>query len=186
MFSEISNLETVFITAISTFRWCSDIQALRTDAGYMNILPEGLIFVSEGLSKQDRLSHNSKRIFVPCFKKNKSLDPKRAVEIYLKRTAELRSSSVNQEARHLFLSVNKPHKAVSKQTIASWIVNVIKLAYDESEVNIRAHSTRAIGPSYALFKGASITLILEAADWSSDATFKKYYYREMDSQGWEF
>ena len=66
---------------------------------------------------------------------------------------------------------------MSKQTIASWIVNVIKLAYDESDsdVNIRAHSTRAIGPSWALFKGASITSILEAADWSSDATFKKYY-----------
>ena len=71
---------------------------------------------------------------------------------------------------------------MSKQTIASWIVNVIKLAYDESDVNIRAHSTRAIGPSLALFKGASITSILEAADWSSDATFKKYYYREMDSR----
>ena len=136
--------KTVFITAISTFGRCSDIQALRTDAGYMNILSEGVIFVREGLSKQDRPSHNSKRIFVLCFKKNNSLDPKRAVEIYLKRTAELRSSSVNQEVKHLFLSVNKPHKAVSKQTIASWIINVIKLAYDESEVTIRAHSIRAI------------------------------------------
>lgn len=46
--------KTVFLTAISTFRRCSDLQALRTDEGFMNILPEGIIFIRDGLSKQDR------------------------------------------------------------------------------------------------------------------------------------
>ena len=77
---------------------------------------------------------------------------------------------------------------MSKQTVASWIVKVIKLAYGDSDLgmNIRAHSTRAICPSWALFRGASISSILDAADWSSDTTFKKYYYREMEAQSWEF
>ena len=179
--------KTVFLTAISTFRRCSDIQALRMDVGFMNILSEGVIFIREGLSKQDGPSHNCKKIFVPCFKKNRKLDPKRAIDIYLKRTLELRSSE-NESIRQLFVTVNKPHKAVSKQTVASWIVKVIKLAYGDSDLgmNIRAHSTRAIGPSWALFRGASISSILDAADWSSDTTFKRYYYREMETQSWEF
>lgn len=178
--------KTVFLTAISTFRRCSDIQALRTDIGFMSILPEGIIFVRDGLSKQDRPSHSGKKIFVPCFVKNTKLDPKRAVQIYMKRTAEIRGNSDEGRQFQLFLSINKPHKAVSRQTISSWIVNVIKLAYSDTEINVRAHSTRAIGPSWALFKGASISSILDAADWSSDVTFKKYYYREMHTQDWEF
>lgn len=47
-------LKSVFLAAISTFRRCSDLQALRIDEGFMNIVPEGIIFVREGLSKQDR------------------------------------------------------------------------------------------------------------------------------------
>ena len=154
---------------------------------FMNILSEGVIFIREGLSKQDGPSHNCKKIFVPCFKKNRKLDPKRAIDIYLKRTSELRSSE-NETIRQLFLTVNKQHKAVSKQTVASWIVKVIQLAYGDSDLgmNIRAHSTRSIGPSWALFRGASISSILDAADWSSDTTFKRYYYREMEAQSWEF
>ena len=70
--------------------------------------------------------------------------------------------------------------------IASWIVNVIKLAYSDSDMKVKAHSTRAIGPSWALFKGASLSLILDAADWSSDIKLKKFYYREMESPVWEF
>ena len=85
----------------------------------------------------------------------------------------------------LFISLNKPHKAVSKQTISTWIVNVIKQAYDDSDMKVKAHSTRAIGPSWALFKGASLNSILEAADWSKDSTIK-FYYREVNSQEWEF
>ena len=50
---------------------------------------------------------------------------------------------------------------------------------------LKAHSTRAIGPSWALFKRALLSSILDAADWSSDITFKKFYFREMESQGWE-
>ena len=103
----------------------------------------------------------------------------------MKKTADLRQNS-GSEVNQLFISINKPHKAVSKQTVSSWIVGVIKLAYEDSEMNVKAHSTRAIGPSWALFKGASITSILEAADWSSDTTFKKFYYRELESQDWEF
>ena len=174
-------LKSVFLTAISTFRQCSELQALRIDEGFMSILPEGIIFVREGLSKQDRPVHVGKQIFIPCFKKNIKLDPKRVVQTYIKRTNQLRNGE-----NKLFLSFNKPHKVVSSQTISSWIVIVIRQAYDnQTDLKVKAHSTRAIVPSWALCKGASLSSVLEAADWSSDVTFKKFYYRQMDSQEWE-
>ena len=42
----------------------------------MSILPEGIIFVREGLSKQDRPGHVGKHIFIPCLKRNIKLDQK--------------------------------------------------------------------------------------------------------------
>ncbi|XP_045161875.2 uncharacterized protein LOC123526694 [Mercenaria mercenaria] len=58
--------KTCFLIAVTCFRRCSDIQALR-------------------LSKQDRPNHHSRKIFVPSFPSNKLLDPKRAMTYYLKK-----------------------------------------------------------------------------------------------------
>ena len=63
---------------------------------------------------------------------------------------------------------------------------MIRQAYDnQSDLKVLAHSTSDIGPSWALCKGASLSSVLETANWSSDVTFKKFYYRQMDSQEWE-
>ena len=172
--------KTVFLIAVTTFRRCGDIQALRVDDGFMSVVPEGVIFIREGLAKQDRPGHVGTKILVPSFRKNCKLDPKRVLQIYMNRTSKLR------KVNNLFISYQKPHGSVSKQTISSWIVNVVKQAYDNSDLKINAHSTRAIGPSWALFKGASLASILEAADWSKDSVFKRFYYRQLDTHNWEF
>ncbi|MCG8048370.1 MAG: hypothetical protein N0E48_22590 [Candidatus Thiodiazotropha endolucinida] len=178
-------LKTVFLIAVTTFRRCGDIQALMIGEGFMSVLPEGIIFIRQGLAKQDRPSHVGRKIFVPCFRKNSKLDPKRAVQIYINRTSKLRGKDSENQVNNLFISYQKPHNSVSKQTIASWIVNVVKQAYDDPKFKVKAHSTRAIGPSWALFKGASLSSILEAADWSKDSVFKQFYYREIESHDWE-
>ena len=151
-------------------------------------MPEGIVFIRQGFPKQGRPGHLGNKIFVPCFKRNKKLDPKRAIQVYLKKTEQLRNMFISgsDKETQLFISLNKPHKAVSKQTISTWIVNVIRQAYDNSDMKVKAHSTRAIGPSWALFKGASLASILQAADWSKDSTFRKFYYRDINSQEWEF
>ena len=47
-------------------------------------------------------------------------------------------------------------------------------------LKVRAHSTRAIGTSWALFKGTSVHEISESADWSLESTFSRFYLRELD------
>ncbi|CAC5420600.1 unnamed protein product [Mytilus coruscus] len=63
--------KVVFLTAITTFRRCSDIQALRIGEGFVNVQKKGLVFLRPGLSKQDRPNHYATKIFVPYFEHNK-------------------------------------------------------------------------------------------------------------------
>ena len=103
-----------------------------------------------------------------------SLDPKRALYLYLKKTQLFRVSSDG-------IALNKPHQAVFAQTISNCIVQTIRMAYDDKNLKVKAHSTRTICPSWALYKGASIqsTCILDAADWSKESTFTQFCLEKM-------
>lgn len=174
--------KVVFLIAITTFRRVGDIQSLRIGEGSINIQKKGLTFLRHGLSKQDRHSHEGSNIFVPSFPRNKLLDPKRAVYLYLKRTDEFRKNSGSDETK-LFLGLNKPHKPVTSQTISRWIVQLIKKAYkmkNKKIKKVKGHSTRSIGPSWAIFKGAALKNVLESADWSTATTFTKFYLKDVN------
>ncbi|XP_071133050.1 uncharacterized protein [Mytilus edulis] len=174
------SFKTVFLISITTFRRCSDLQSLRVNHSCMRIQQKGITFIRCGLAKQDRQNHRNSKIVVPAFTDNKKLDPVTCLLQYLERAKKFRSSLDKDQQGKLFLSTCEPHKPVTSQTISKWIVQVIKLAYPDSSLkNIKAHSTRAIGPSWALYKGASINSILEAADWSSESTFGKFYLRDL-------
>ena len=48
----------------------------------------------------------------------------------------------------------------------------------------KAHSTCGTSSTAAAEKGALISDILWTADWSSDSTFKHFYYRPTTSDGY--
>ena len=174
-------LKTVFLVAITTFRRCSDLQSLRIGEEAVSVQKKGVTFIRQGLSKQDRPSHYGSKIFVPAFTSNKHLDPKRALYFYLKITDSFRQDDSGRDETKLFLSIKKPHKPVSSQTISRWIVKTVKMAYKFDIAGVKGHSTRAVGPSWALYNGASIKSILEAADWSRETTFILFYLRDVDT-----
>ena len=80
----------------------------------------------------------------------------------------------------LFLSVNEPHHTVTSQSISKQLVRIIKLAYMDSDLKVKGHSTRATGPSWALYNEASMKSILEAADWSNESIFIRFYLRNTN------
>ena len=49
--------KTVFIAAITTFRRCNDLQALRIDEHLMRIQEQGITFIRHIVAKQDREKH---------------------------------------------------------------------------------------------------------------------------------
>ena len=177
---KLTTYKAVFLMAISTFRRCSDLQSLRLGEGSVSVQKKGVTFIRHGLSKQDRQTHYGSKVFVPAFPENKKLDPKRALYFYLKKTDSLRLKTDGTAEVRVFLSVKEPHQAVSAQTISKWIVKTIRLAYNDSALKVKGHSTRAIGPSWALYNGASIRSILEAADWKKESTFIQFYFRNVD------
>lgn len=102
-------------------------------------------------------------IFVPSFSQDRALDPVRVLKAYLERTKKFRKFGTSQGKFSLFLSFVNPHNPV---TSPRWIVKLIKLAYEDPSMKINAHTTWAMGPSWALFNGPSVNSILNAADWT--------------------
>ena len=75
----------------------------------------------------------------------------------------------------LFLSYIKPHGPVTSQCIANWLKAILKKAGIDTSV-FKAHSVRGASSTTALTKGVLIEDILHTADWSTDSTFRRFYY----------
>ena len=104
-----------------------------------------------------------------------SLCPVRALRTYMEKTRDFR------RADQLFVSCALSHrgKPISQQRLSHWIVDAIRLAYEskglQAPVGLRAHSTRGMATSWALFKGVSVQDICKAASWASPHTFVRFY-----------
>ena len=84
----------------------------------------------------------------------------RALKLYINRTEKCRTSS-------LFVATVAHFGAVSSTTLSKWLVECIKMAGPEAIFadKVRAHDTKALSTSWALFNGASVTDIVKAAYW---------------------
>ena len=91
---------------------------------------------------------------------------------YLEKTKSRRGSEL------LFISFQKPYKAVSGDTIQRWIKVVIEKAGIDTSV-FKPHSTRAASTSAAKAAGVSMDEILSQAGWSNCATFKTFYNKPV-------
>ncbi len=69
--------------------------------------------------------------------------------------------------------------ATSKYRISHWVRDAISLAYEvcglSSPLSVRAHSTRSVGSSQALFREIPLEDICVAAGWSTPHTFIRFY-----------
>ena len=93
--------------------------------------------------------------------------PVRALKFYLDGTHMYRGSH-----DQLFLTTQKPIRPASKQTIARWIVDVIKASIVARDMcstgsHIRAHAVRSQASAWASYKGASLQEVMDAMGWSS-------------------
>ena len=101
--------------------------------------------------------------------------PVRALIWYLERSCVFRSSN------SLFITTTAPHRAASKDSVSRWIISAIKSAGDDALVTgpIRAHDTRSVSTSWALFNGVSVEKIQKAAFWSNPNSFISCYLKDV-------
>lgn len=186
------SLKTVLLLALASAKRVGDIHALSVHPsctqfapGRVRVLlkpnPAFVPKVVGSCSPIDLLALCSPPFSSSEERRLHALCPVRALHFYMDRTAGFRRSD------QLFVSWASPHrgKPVTKQRLSHWVVESIALAYTCQGLlapqGLRAHSTRGLAASWALFRGVSIQDICAAACWSSPLTFVRFYRLDVSA-----
>ena len=110
-------------------------------------------------------------MFFGAFPDDERLCVVSCLKLYEELTQEFR-----KEDSRLFISYVKPHNPVSPQRISKWIKSVLGEAGIDTLV-FKAHSTRGAASTAVATQGVTMEEVLKMADWSSNSTFKRFYYR---------
>ena len=109
------------------------------------------------------------------------LCPVMTLKAYEKATEQFRKT---EEQQKLFIATIRPHKPVAASTIARWLRTVLERAGVDTTIIFKAHSTRGASVSAAANAGITTSEIMQSADWSSESTFKRFYYKPVQSSFW--
>ena len=150
-----------------------------TDLSNLNIQwrsyrSDGVTFRPTHLAKQNRSSKHIPDFFFPCFKDDPILCPVVTLKAYEERTKEFRDFQSSTLKTCLFLSWIGKHNPVTSSTIARWLKETMKDAGIDISI-FKSHSVCGAACSKAAGAGVTTKQILEAADWSSEGTFQKFY-----------
>ena len=119
---------------------------------------------------------------VMAFPECPSICPVLSLRDYLARTAPLHHAN----AYKMFISLRKPHKSVSAQTLARWMTNIIADAGVDTRM-FKQHNTCSASAAW-LEKGTksmSVAQICKHAQWSNlTTTYRKFYHRVVLYTGW--
>ena len=173
----------MFLIAIASGQRCSSIHALSVEPGLLRWENSGVrLFPSASfLAKNQTESSGQIEIFLPVISSHSVITedkvwcPVRALKWYLERTRDFRSSN------SLFITTTAPHRPASKDSVSRWIISAIKSAGADALVTgpIRAHDTRSVSTSWALFNGVSVEKIQKAALWSNPNSFISCYLKDV-------
>ena len=96
---------------------------------------------------------------------------------YLTRTAPLRG-----EVSRVLVSYQKPHLAVSRDTVSRW-VRIIMARAGINVTKYAPHSCRAATVAAARTAHLSVSDIMSQVGWASERVFAKYYDKPLDTSG---
>lgn len=123
--------------------------------------------------KQSKPGNHMPPLKFKCYVKEPKLCVVTHMTQYLKTTMGVRGNT-----EKLFLSFQKPHGPVGKDTIARWCKTLLR----ESGIDVNiysSHSSRSAATSKAKSKGWSTKDIAKYAGWKGEATFAKFYRKKI-------
>ena len=150
-----------------------DIRYLKWDE------EDKVVFTLAKLTKSRRKGTPPLKMEIHAFKDTQDLCVITTLKAYLDRTSQFRKRSDDYSRDQLLLSFVEPHKPVVPCTIAGWLLKLMAEAGVDTE-EFKAHSTRGASTSKAAAKGLSCKEILAMAKWKKQATFFRFYHREID------
>ena len=162
------SLKLATLLAILTGQRCQTIHKL--DLNLMQTLPDRYVFAIGEKLKHTRPGQHQEPIELVAYQ-DKRLCVVEAIKQYISVTDPLRDKSESK----LLISFRKPHRAVSKDTVARWVKSTLANAGIDV-TSFATHSTRAASTSYSVNKaGLSLAQVLKAAGWANGSTFAKFY-----------
>ena len=171
-------LKTVALIALTSSDRAQTLHAMRVDR--VSVTPQGLEFVIFDVLKTSRRGRPAR--VVKCVSWDaEELDVAFYVKKYIDKTFVLRWRAYRKglgKPVQLFLS-HKTGLPVTKSSISRWIKNVMKLAGLDTK-SFLPHSTRGASVSAAARRGASVSQILNAGDWTNLGTYQRFYSRTVD------
>ena len=99
---------------------------------------------------------------------DKLLDPVTHVKEYIRRTEALRKILM------MFVTLKVPYKAAQMMTVAGWLSKVIMLSGQKGTPG----STWSGASSRAIMRGADLSMVMGAGDWTSASVLKNHYLNQ--------
>lgn len=180
------SLKTAFLLAMASGKRVGELQALsvhdsccrwNADGSGVTLWPDASflpkVLTDTAITRPLRLARFESTT------SSEPLCPVRALEMYVRATRGVRKSD------NLFICYAGPRlgQALSKQRLAHWVVDVIKQAYlsqgRSMPEGVKCHSTRGLSTSWAALAGIPLDVICEAASWTSESTFSRFYRVNM-------
>ena len=179
-----TTIKTVFLMAIASGQRRSSLHALSVAPGHIRWEGRGVRLIPKAsfIAKNQSDTSGSVEVVLHPLSDFSSVSgdklwcPVRALKWYLHKTKPFRKSD------QLFLVSREPHSAASRDTISRWLVLAIKAAGPEALTpgrTPRAHDTRSVSTSWALFNGVSVRDICKAAFWKSPSSFTAFYLKDV-------
>ena len=165
------------LVALTSSDRAQTLQALRVDR--VTTTPQGLEFVIFDVLKTSKRGRPAR--VVKCVSWDApELDVALYVHKYMDKTLSFRLKAYIKglgKPNQLFLS-HKTGLPVAKGTISRWLLEILFLSGIDTNI-FSGGSTRGASTSAAARRGASVSQILGAGDWSNLGTYSRFYSREV-------
>lgn len=145
----------------------------KIDIKNIEFLPNKINIKIPDLIKSSRPGTSQPVLILPTFHERPEICPVVTLTCYLNITQNLRSDD------NLFISIRRPHKSITSQTLSRWIKSTLNSCGIDVSI-FTAHSTRHAATSKAHGLGVNLDIIRKTAGWSdSSLTFGKFYNRNI-------
>lgn len=169
-------LKLIMLVALVTGHRGQSMHLMRLDNRIENV--DSVEFMIEDLVKTSRPGGLQPVLVLPRYPQDTNLCVVTTLHKYIDMTQNMVGLSRDKK---LFVSFARPHKAVSKDTIARWIRTVMGLAGIDT-AKFKAHSTRSASTSAALRHKVPIDTVLKTAGWSNAGTFARFYNKKVEDK----
>jgi integrase len=172
---EVITKKTAMLLILATGQRVQTLFHIKTKN--IEITPVGITIIITDLLKTSGPRRPSPKLIIPYLNNKPEICPAKTLLKYLEITQTFRQQNIL--ITKLFLTLKRPIKEASTQTISRWLRQTMKdSGIDMSRFS--AHSTRHASSSRALREGLTVDSIMKAVGWSTrSSTFANHYNRPL-------